>query len=104
MSLTKEILLALQGLLEIGQREVGKAEVAVGSAHGHPVLEVLGQGQILFIVPDGLLEVAQAVMSISQKVTCFRLTLNGTNRESHQGQGQRETSSQNQPIVTSRRN
>ena len=38
-SLTQEVLLALEGALEVAEREVGEAEVAVGPAHAHAVLE-----------------------------------------------------------------
>ena len=39
VALTQEVLLALEGALEVAEREVGEAEVAVGPAHAHAVLE-----------------------------------------------------------------
>ena len=46
-ALTKEIFLTLQRILEVADGAVGEAEVAVGAAHAHPVLQVPGQGQVL---------------------------------------------------------
>ena len=38
VSLTQEVLLALEGALVVAKREVGESEVAVGPAHAHAVL------------------------------------------------------------------
>jgi hypothetical protein len=54
---------------------MGKPKVAVGPAHGHPVLQVLSQGQVLLIVPYGLLEVAKTVVGVAKEVTCLCFTL-----------------------------
>ena len=54
---------------------MGQPQVAVGPAHAHPVLQVPGQGQVLVVVPDGLLVVAQTVVSVAQEMTGLRLAL-----------------------------
>ena len=54
---------------------MSEAEVAVCPAHAHPVLEVPGESEVLVVVPDGLLVVTQAVVSVAQEVTGLRLAL-----------------------------
>ena len=74
-ALTKEVFLALERVVQVADGLVGEAEVAVGAAHGHAVLEVPGQRQVLVIVPDRLLVVAQAVVRVTEEVARLRLAL-----------------------------
>ena len=74
--LTKEIFLTFQSIFIIANGAVGQSQVAVGSTHAHPVFQVPCQGQVLIIVSDSFLVVSQAVVSITQEMTSFSLTLN----------------------------
>lgn len=40
----QEVALAFQGRLHVAQGQMGKTQVAIGSAHVHLVLQILGQG------------------------------------------------------------
>ena len=73
--LTKEIFLTFQSIFIIANGAVGQSQVAVGSTHAHPVFQVPCQGQVLIIVSDSFLVVSQAVVSITQEMTSFSLTL-----------------------------
>lgn len=61
----QEVLLALKRCVQLAEREVGQAEIAVGPAHVHLVLQVFGERQVLVVVADGFAEVADAVMRIT---------------------------------------
>lgn len=61
----QEVLLALERRVQLAEREVGQAEIAVGPTHVHLVLQVLGERQVLVVVADGLAEVADAVVRIT---------------------------------------
>ena len=96
VSLTQEVLLALEGALVVAEGEVREAEVAVGSAHAHAVLGksrqliskqtinkqttnsdllVPGERQVLVVVADGLLVVAEAVVCVAEEVAGLGLAL-----------------------------
>lgn len=50
---------------------MGQSQIAVGSAHVHFVLQILGQGQILVVVSHCLPEVADAIVRITCKGGVF---------------------------------
>ena len=75
MKLTQKVLLALESCLQITEGKMGQSKIAVSSSHVHLVLQVLGECQVLIVVPHCLTEVSQAVVCISQEMAGLRLTL-----------------------------
>ena len=75
MKLTQKVLLTLESCLQITKSKMGQSKIAVSSSHVHLVLQVLGECQVLIVVPHCLTEVSQAVVCISQEMAGLRLTL-----------------------------
>ena len=54
--------------LEVAERVIGIAEIAIGKSFSGPVADVLGNAKVLLVVLYCLLEVAEGVISIAEVV------------------------------------
>lgn len=72
---SQEMLLTIQGIIKISESQMSQTQIAISPAHVDAILQILGKSQVLVIVANCFLVVADAIVGVSKEMACLGLAL-----------------------------